>query len=537
MAKFQVFGTDKKEESAREIRHKAIARRVAAEGIVLLKNEGVLPMTAQKIALYGPGSRMTVKGGSGSGDVRERHSVTIEEGLLNAGFSFPSTLWMDRFSEKYKADVDEWHADVERKIKGFGPIRTMKMFDIIHENPMPYPSCTPILPDELTNESDTAIYVLSRQAGEGRDRRVEKGDYLLSDTEVESLKLLSSQYKKLILVLNCGGTIDLSILDETRVDAVLFFGRGGMEGGNAFADNITGTVTPSGRLTDTWAFRYEDYPGAETFSYQNGDLENENYTEGIYVGYRWFDKQGICPRFPFGFGLSYTTFETVVTAISETDVSVCVTNTGWYSGREAVLIYLAKPEGEVDHEKKSLVAFAKTKCLIPNESQTLNIHLNLENIASFDEKRNLFFLEKGEYTLLLDDREEGHFTLPEERLFPLKKSEYDEKRSEKVSALLTTLTVKEKIRLVTGGGYALKAFNNVMGAAGRTCTKLLKKGVPNIVLADGPAGLNVNQSVVIMKDGSPRYPDGLPEDWKWGWLKNMEPFVKAKPGKGTIAAY
>ncbi|MBQ6812726.1 MAG: glycoside hydrolase family 3 C-terminal domain-containing protein [Agathobacter sp.] len=309
MEKFRVYGAFTSEESQRERDHKALARRVAAEGIVLLKNDGVLPLKNRKIAIYGPGSRMTVKGGSGSGDVQERHSVTIEEGLLNAGFVFPTTLWMDRFKSKYDADVAAWRADVEKKIKGFTPIQTMQMFDVIHENPMPYPACTPILEDELTEETDTAIYVLSRQAGEGRDRRVEKGDYLFSDVEMESLKLLSSHYTKLILVLNCGSVLDMSILDEVRIDAVFFYGQGGMEGGNAFADLLTGKVTPCGKLTDTWAMQYEDYPSAETFSYRNGNLEQEDYLEGIYVGYRYFTSFHVKPRYPFGYGLSYTSFD------------------------------------------------------------------------------------------------------------------------------------------------------------------------------------------------------------------------------------
>ena len=357
MEKFQTFGVSTPEESQRERSHKVLARRVAAEGIVLLKNDGVLPLTTKQVAIYGPGSRMTVKGGSGSGDVQERHSVTIEEGLKNAGFVFPTTLWMDRFKGKYDGDVARWRQDVEEKIKGFTPIQTMKMFDVIHENPMPYPACTPVLADELTDETDTAIYVLSRQAGEGRDRRVEKGDYLLSDIETESLKLLSAHYSKLILVLNCGSVIDLSLLDETRIDAVLFYGQGGMEGGNALADLLTGKATPCGKLTDTWAMQYEDYPCADTFSYRNGDLENEEYSEGIYVGYRWFDKQGIAPRYPFGFGLSYTTFAYEVQTVTDSTVSVTVKNTGEYSGREVLQLYISKPDGKIDHEKKSLVAF------------------------------------------------------------------------------------------------------------------------------------------------------------------------------------
>lgn len=539
MEKFQTFGAYTPEESQRERDHKTLARRVAAEGIVLLRNDGVLPLTTKSIALYGPGSRMTVKGGSGSGDVQERHSVTIEKGLKNAGFAFPTTLWMDRFKEKYDADVAAWRQDVEAKIKGFTPIQTMQMFDVIHENPMPYPACTPILEDELTAETDTAIYVLSRQAGEGKDRRVEKGDYLLSDIEKESLKLLSAHYSKLILVLNCGSVIDLSILDETRIDAVLFYGQGGMEGGNALADLLTGKTTPCGKLTDTWAMRYEDYPCADTFSYRNGDLDNEEYSEGIYVGYRWFEKKGITPRYPFGFGLSYTTFDCEVQTVTDTAVTVTVKNAGSYSGKEVLQLYIAKPDSSIDHEKKSLAAFAKTKLLQPGESQTITLCFDLKDIAAFDEARSAFILEQGEYGLILNGTPCGSVKVEEEMLVeqvkPIgnrKHTPCEENFSPKVTALLRRLSDKDKISLVTGGGYSIRCYNNVMGAAGRTCTKLLKKGVPNIVLSDGPAGLNVNQSVVIMKDGTPRYPDGLPADWKWGWLKHFERFVKAKPGKG-----
>ena len=539
--KFQVFGATSPEESLREKEHKALARRAAAEGIVLLENDGVLPLQTRKIALYGPGSRMTVKGGSGSGDVHERHSVTIEEGLKNAGFEFPTTLWMDRFKSKYDADVAAWRSNLEEKIKRFNPIQTMQMFIFIGEHPMPYPACTPVLPDELTDETDTAIYVLSRQAGEGKDRRVEKGDYLLSDVEEESLRLLRKHYKKLILVLNCGSVMDLSVLDEIRIDAVLFYGQGGMEGGNALADILTGKVNPSGKLTDTWAYRYEDYPSADTFGYRNGNLGDEEYTEGIYVGYRWFDKQNIKPRYPFGYGLSYTTFTENVEEVTPDYVAVTVTNTGDYSGKDVLQLYISKPDGKLDHEKKALAGFAKTKLLAPGESQTLQIPYNLADVASFDESRSAFILEGGVYEIHLNDALCGSVLVEERTLETVKPIGSDqptavtEELSPKVKALLRKLSDRDMCRLVTGGGYSIRCYNNVMGAAGRTCTKLLKKSIPNIVLADGPAGLNVNQSSTVMPDGTPRYPEGLPAEWKWGWLTKVDPLLKGFSGKGKTA--
>ena len=538
--KFQAFGATVPEESLREREHRTLARTAAAEGIVLLENNGVLPLKPQKIALYGPGSRMTVKGGSGSGDVRERYSVTIEEGLKSAGFSFPTTLWMDRFQKKYEQDVAAWRSALEADIQKYSVFQTMQMFCYIGEHPMPYPACTPVLPDELTEETDTAIYVLSRQAGEGKDRRVEKGDFLLSDVEAESLRLLRKHYKKLILILNCGSVMDLSILDEMPIDAVIFFGQGGTEGGNALADILTGAVSPSGKLTDTWAKHYEDYPCADTFSHRNGNLENEEYAEGIYVGYRWFEKKAITPRYPFGYGRSYTSFEHEVGEITENSMTVSVTNTGKYPGKDVLQVYVSKPEGALEHEVRALAGFAKTKCLAPGQRQTLSISVCLEDIASFDESRSAFVLEAGEYSLLLNNTAVGSFCVVTERVLetvePIGNNISEpvtQAFSPKVQTLLNRISDRDKIRLVVGGGYAIRCYNNVMGAAGRTCTKLLKKGIPNIVLSDGPAGLNVIPVTTTTTWGTPQYPEGLPADWKWGWLKKMEPVIKHLPGKGV----
>ncbi len=530
--RYQVFGVSTPEESQREKEHRALARRAAANGIVLLKNDGALPIAPGKVALYGPGSRKTVKGGSGSGDVRERMSVTIEQGLKNAGFTFPNTLWMDRFEQKYASDVAAWRSDVEDAIKGYSPIRTMQMFIEIGKHPMPNPTCTAVLEDELTDETDTAIYVLARQAGEGADRRVEKGDYLLSDIEKDSIRLLSDHYSKLILVINCGSVMDLSILDETRVDAVLFYGQGGMEGGNALADVLTGKVNPSGRLTDTWAMRYEDYPSADTFGHRNGNLDEEEYSEGIYVGYRWFEKHDIKPRFPFGHGLNYTTFETKVSAVSDRAAVVTIRNTGNRAGRETVQLFVQKPDGAFDHEKRCLVGFYKTDLLAPGETEAGTKSFDLWEVASFDEAANAFVLEAGTYTMYIGDEPCGTFTLTEPRTKPIVRKPVEETHSAKTEQILKTLSDKEKCMLVVGGGYPLRAYNQIMGAAGRTCTKLLKKGVPNIVLPDGPAGLNVLPETAVMKNGIPAYPNGLPDDWRWGWLKHTEGFLKRFLGKG-----
>ncbi len=584
MEKFRVYGVATKEETQREKEHKALARKAAAEGMVLLKNDGILPLQPGKIALYGTGARMTVKGGRGSGDVQERHSVSIEEGLLGAGFSFPTATWMDRFEEKHKLDVDAWRTALDERTKRYSPFKVMDMFIMIGEHPMPLPTCAPVLREDLTTDTDTAVYVLSRQAGEGDDRRVEKGDYLLSDMERDSLRLLSAHYQKLILILNCGGALDLSVLDDAdiRIDALLYCGQPGMAGGNAVADVLTGRVTPSGRLTATWARQYADYPCAETFGHRNEDLAQENYEEGIYVGYRWFTATGSKPRFPFGFGLSYTDFSQELLEITADNGAITcrvqVQNTGKkYAGRQVVQLYLAKPSGVYDVEPISLAAFAKTKTLAPQESETLTLSFDLRQQAVFSEAKSAFLLPAGKYGLLLGessasctacavltlsdeveletaqavnahalcfaDYKAAPAATPYDTALPrvaltatdfaqASKAPIAEQCSTKVQALLAKLTPQEKIALVTGGGYAIRCFNNVMGAAGRTATDLLKKGIPNIVLADGPAGLNVNQSTLVMRDGSPRYPDGLPQDWQWGWLKHMGWLMKGNPKKG-----
>lgn len=581
MEKFRVYGVSTKEESQREREHRILARRAAADGMVLLKNDGVLPLQTRKVVLYGAGARMTVKGGTGSGNVEERYSVTIEQGLKNNGYTVVHPLWLDRFDEKYLQETENWRQSVEKKIKGYGPIRTMQMFDIIHTSPQPTPTTISVQDDELTDETDTAIYVVARQAGEGGDRKAEKGDYLLSDIEVDSIKKLAAHYQKLLLVINCGSAMDLSIMDEVEIGAVLHFCQGGMEGGNAFADIVSGKVTPSGKLTATWARDYADYPSADTYSYLNGDLSFNNYYEGIYIGYRWFDTAAKTPRFPFGYGLSYTTFTHAVQSICVNGTSVTVKavvkNTGTqYSGREVLQLYLAKPG--YDHEQKGLVAFGKTKLLAPGEEDVLSLSFDIAKQGGFDEEQSAFILEQGEYGLLLGTDSAhtdavGVLTLDKtvilekvEHILPKKAdfadfipkasaTAYDAQlpkypldtaafsmiehtydtpevhETAKEKKILDSLNVKQLIDLCVGGGYSTKGFIIVPGVVGTTSVKLLKKGIPNITLSDGPAGLRVMQAGAVQKNGMVLYPEGLPKEWQWGYLKYVAPVVKSKRGR------
>lgn len=574
MKKYKIYGTKDRKPSEREIRNRRLAYEVAAEGIVLLENNGVLPLKPQKIALYGTGARMTAKGGMGSGDVHERYSVNIEQGLQNAGFEIVHPLWLDRFDEKYEADKAAWHKAVEEKIKGYSPIRTMQMFDVIHENPMPFPTAVEIHSEELTEETDTAVYVVTRQAGEGGDRKPDKGDYLLSDIETESIRTLSEHYKNVILILNCGSPLDLSVLNKVKIAAVVLLSQAGEEGGNALADILCGKVNPSGKLTATWAKDYRDYPGAMEYSVVSGVTDHADYKEGIYIGYRWFDANSITPRYPFGYGLSYTRFETVFEALTvngtEVTVTVSVRNVGAYPGKEVVSLYLAMPKGRLDHEKRSLVAYTKTELLDVGSSVYITLTFDLCDSAAFDEENACFLLEAGEYGVLLGNTPVCALTLDRaavteqvRHILPRKSNfsdyrntnylsvpiglprmavnadsiatiahDYESGEPLKYKALLSSLTDNALISLCSGGGYPQRAYNNVHGAAGYTCTKLIKKGIPNIVLSDGPAGLNVLQSITLMSDGTQRYPEGLPSDWTWGWLRHFARFVKTKPGKG-----
>lgn len=586
MAKFRLFGRPTDEVSERESEHRQLARKVAAEGMVLLKNDGVLPLKSKKVALFGAGARMTVKGGTGSGNMQERYSVSIEDGLKNAGFTIASTRWLDRFDVNFAAEKEKWRLGIEERIKGYKPWQVQKMFDeVIHVTPLRFPLGDAIQPEDLPRDTDTAIYVIARQAGESTDRRLEKGDFYLADTEEKNIRILAEEYDKVLLVINCGGILDLSVLDEVPgIGAVLHFVQGGEEGGNAFADIVSGKVTPSGKLTDTWAKDYYDYPCAEEFG-SLGDMHNQNYKENIFVGYRWFDINGISPRWPFGYGLSYTDFEIEAkkTEIYGSTVSVTasVKNIGTaFSGKEVVQLYISKPNGKLRKEKKALVAFRKTELLAPGEQETFILQFDLRDCFSYDEDTACKLLEAGEYgiyigndsrrnslcAVLVSDKtavteqltnicpvpkafelfvpEDSQAVYPDNiqrivlnaEAFETRTIKYEHLKptvkTARTKAYLESLTDRELAELCVGSGYGGLGYNVTPTAAGRTNIKLLKRGIPNINLSDGPAGLNLCPKNAYTKLGIPNYIDEVPQDWQWGWIRKIEPFVLAKPGKG-----
>ena len=308
-----------------EIRHMNTVKELAGECLVLLENDGTLPIrTPGKVALYGNGARHTVKGGGGSGEVNTRGNVNICDGLAEAGFEIASKGWLDRYDETYNAKLSAYLAEVDRiaKERNTAPINIF--FEMAFEAP-----AMPKLTEEDVAEAgtDTAIFVISRDSSEGRDRKPEKGDYYLTDEESANIDFLTEHFGKVIILLNVGAVIDMSELKHRPgINSILLVGQIGNFTGNIVADAILGKVNPSGKLVDTWAKSYEDYPFATDFSSQNGNTDDEFYKEGIYVGYRYFDSFGIMPLYPFGYGKSYTTFATEVVEVAQqgADIKIVV---------------------------------------------------------------------------------------------------------------------------------------------------------------------------------------------------------------------
>ena len=366
-----------------EIRHRTLAREAAVEGIVLLKNEGVLPLsTASAIALLGSGAEKTIKGGIGSGDVNNRENISIYQGMKEAGVTITSEDWLEDYEERYKNARNVWKEKILEDAK-----HVDNPFDAYASNPFILPEGRAVEAKDIA-DAKAAVYVLSRISGEGKDRRRVKGDYYLSEREAADLFFLNEKKIPVILLLNAGGPIELTdILENTEnIKAILNISQPGQESGYAVADILLGNCVPSAKLTTTWARRYEDCPFAEDYSYLNGNLDTEEYKEGIFVGYRYFDSFGKKPLFPFGFGLSYTEFKIefkgIETSEKELTVEMKVTNIGdTYAGKEVVQIYASLPQTEVKKEYRRLVGYAKTKLLQPGEAETLKITVGQKELA------------------------------------------------------------------------------------------------------------------------------------------------------------
>ena len=385
-----------------ETEHQEEVRRLAGECMVLLENEGILPLQSdvKKLALFGTGARHTIKGGTGSGDVNVRENISIAQGLENAGFEFVTESWLDQYDRLY-ADAQETYA---KKLNEFTEKTGKPSMLYAFANPFEEPE-QPEITEADVKEADAAIYVVSRNSGEGKDRRAEKGDYYLSDREIQNIRFMAEHYKNCIVLLNVGGIIDLTALKAIEgVQAVVLVGQTGNMGGYAVADVLTAKTIPSGKLTDTWAKSYEDYPSSATFSHRDGNLDDEYYSDGIYVGYRYFDTFGVMPLYCFGYGKSYTELEmktiNVTADEKQVKVEVEVTNIGdKYSGKEVVQVYYSAPDGIMEKPTQELAGFAKTRLLAPGEKDVVTITFATTDMASFDAYDAAWVMEEGEYTI------------------------------------------------------------------------------------------------------------------------------------------
>ena len=573
------------EVSEREKRNLEVAYRAACESMVLLKNENVLPLKTKKVALYGPGVTRTIKGGTGSGEVNERHSVTILEGMENRGFEVTTQQWLKDYEDAYEAG-EIAHKKAQRDIIKL--LKSKSFMEMMLKGYTPPAGRAITEKDIADSDTDTAIYVLSRQAGEGGDRKAEKGDLFITDEERAAIETCVKNYKNFVLVINSGCSLDMSFVNEIPgIGAILFICQLGTEGGNAFADTVSGKVTPSGKLADTWAKQYADIPYHNEYSYLNGNVEEEYYKEGIYVGYRYFDSFGVEPCYPFGYGLSYTEFSMHGTGVkvdgTKVSVDAVVTNIGAnFCGKEVAQLYVSAPAGKLDKEYQSLAAFAKTKVLAPAESEALTLVFDMKEIASYDGAAASYVLDAGEYVVRLGNssrntvpvavvtldeavvvskhcnvcpvvekfeelkseaRETEKINLSVPRV-EVKASDFDtitytyEKPAvysdAKVDAFMNTLSLKDMVEIVVGiGMFGGETRFNMPGSVGNTTSKFWDKGLANVTLCDGPAGLRITKRSVVLKDGKVK-PVELPISVFEMFPDFVQKMLKADPSDGTL---
>lgn len=550
-------------------------RPYLGECCVLLKYNGAFPLEKPcSIACFGNGVRNTVKGGTGSGEVNSRYFINIEEGLTKAGFTISNPHWASLYVPFLKKAKDAFHKEIKRKareektnviIASMGTVMKEPEYDI-----------------DLDMNAEAALYVLSRISGEGNDRTDEKGDFQLTDSEVRDILALDEHYDKFMLVINTGGPVDLTPVLSVR--NILVLSQLGVETGHALADILLGIQNPSGHLTTTWT-GYKDYCHIGEF----GNKDDTRYKEGIYVGYRYFDAFGKKPLFPFGYGLSFTEFETKIKKIKLIKgifiLDICVKNTGRYEGKKTVQIYMSSPDGRLDKEVKSLVAFKKSRLLKPGQSDELVISFNITDCVSYDPENASYILEKGKYILLLGDNSRdvqpiGVYQLDNDvtvrkarNLFgdpgfedykPEKERKFDvsgltiEKidlselktigisydSSIEIPELLNNLS-DEELAYMNIGSFDPKAgilsivgnaSVNVPGAAGESTSLLKHHGIENLIMADGPAGLRLAKEYYTDKDGKHVIGSPIPESMMEVMPKVVKWILGRKPRakKGSI---
>ena len=501
-------------------------RKSAAECTLFLNRNEEFPINKPgKVLLIGSGARLTVKGGLGSGDVESRFYTTCEEGLEKAGFKITTKNWLEQYPS-YKEKKANEHLNYINNIfvtyKGGG--FTMVSFP-------EYEYDLKLTPEE--ENADIAIYVLARNSGEGMDRRLIKGDALLTDTEIKDILYLNNKFKKFMLVLNVGGVVDLTPVKI--VSNILLLSQLGVVTGDILSDIILGKQNPSGKLTTTWA-SIPDYKFLKEF----GSLDDTNYVEGVYVGYRYFDSVGVKPLYPFGYGLSYTSFDiSKISLTNEKDeikIKVKVKNEGDFEGKEVVQIYVSPSQENVDKPYQSLVAFAKTPKIGKSKEVEMTLNFKLRNVARYDEKKANYILDKGNYIIRVGNSSDctkvfGYIELKEDIItedlkninsnpdfedfkpeviyndnlkniqkiklikndFTIKKVEYSYEC--KTQHEIENLDNKELAKLCIGNYIDRKTEGSLgmgTGFAGQT-TKYVEEIKNTLIMADGPAGLRVSK--------------------------------------------
>ncbi len=535
--------------------HTALAREAAGEGMVLLKNiNNALPLKkGEKIALFGKATIEYIKGGGGSGDVHCPYVRNIFDGFLEKENEGKVEIYRP-LVDFYKEYVKEGQKNVltQKQIDAIWDVVNnmdfcQKRDDMTYDTFARMHVTEAAVPDELIKSAadfaDTAIITISRFSAEGVDRRTVGGDYYLSDLEKDLINKAVALFGKVIVVINSGAVVDCEpIAENDGVGGILFSWQGGMEGGMAVADILCGDVNPSGKLADTITKGYDFYPSKDDF---NECFEYVDYSEDIYVGYRYFEtlnKDAV--RYPFGFGLSYTDFELNGAVCGEADgkitAAVNVKNIGLYEGKEVVELYYSAPDGKLGKPAIELAAFKKTKLLKSGESEIIALSFDVSDMASFDDlgkiRKSAYVLEKGNYKFYIGTSVRDVKRLPFEyevkedtvalqltqycRPFSLKKrltssGEYEALptgessyyygenllnnvrtpvKEHKFSEVGEEITIDEFVRQFKDD----ELMNFVggqppTGVANTGCFGGLKRlGVPAVPTADGPAGLRLN---------------------------------------------
>ncbi|ORY83315.1 beta-glucosidase-related glycosidase [Neocallimastix californiae] len=521
-----------------EINHMYILDKFTSECTVLLRKNGDFPIgnDIKKIHLYGNGARMTVKGGTGSGDVNCRSFDSIEQAFSKAGFEILTKDYLDAYDKVYeetkKAFAKKVQSETENPMSLMGIVMPEQDYEISYEK-----------------EGELAIYVLTRVSGEANDRNPIKGDLLLTDTEKKIILDLARGFKKFMLVLNTGGPVELTGLDEVK--NILLLSQLGVTTSKTLVDIVTGKKYPSGKLATTWT-KYEDYQTIGDF----GNKDDTYYKEGIYVGYRYFDSVNADVMYPFGFGLGYTDFHFNVLSSKlvgdEFETNVSVKNVGSFNGKEVLELYLSKPGTTIDEPYQILVNFAKTKELGPFKKQNVKVGFKLSDFASYDEETATYFLDKGSYIVRVGNssrntkpcgvinvasrinvrkvenkmgdpgfkdfvpktkREEED--LSRVKVFDLKdygiKEEVVEYNSEyKVNDAIKALSNEEKIKLIIGSYEKGPEIitETTAGASGETA-KIA--GLKPLTMADGPAGLRIAKDYFVDEYGAHSLTGSTPE--------------------------